>query len=184
MKKMTKKLLWAPWRMGYINGGKEEGCLFCRKGAGKDDLADHVVARGERCFVLLNLFPYNSGHLMVAPYRHTGKLEDLEPEESAELMDLVRESVRVLKGRLAPEGFNVGFNLGKSAGAGIVDHLHLHIVPRWSGDTNFMPVISDTRVVPQALEDTARIIREAFPRTGRKPEGNKATEGQPFTKES
>ncbi len=148
--------------MGYINGEKEDGCLFCRKAAGKDDVASHVVARGERSFVLLNLFPYNSGHLMVAPYRHTGHLENLTPEEIADLMALVRKSIVVLKSRLAPEGFNVGFNLGKSAGAGIVDHLHLHIVPRWPGDTNFMPVITDTRVVPQALSDTARNLREGF----------------------
>jgi len=148
--------------MGYINGEKEAGCLFCRKAAGEDDLADHVVARGERSFVLLNLFPYNSGHLLVAPYRHTDLLEDLEPGETAEMMSLVRKSVEVLKGCLAPEGFNIGFNLGKSAGAGIVDHLHLHIVPRWEGDTNFMPVISDTRVVPQALAETGRVLREAF----------------------
>lgn len=159
---MAKKLLWAPWRMGYINGEKEDGCLFCRKAEGLDDAADHVVARGERSFVLLNLYPYNSGHLMVAPYRHTGRLEDLEPAEVADLMALVRKSIEVLKLRLAPEGFNVGFNLGKSAGAGIVEHIHLHIVPRWSGDTNFMPVITDTRVVPQALADTARILREGF----------------------
>jgi ATP adenylyltransferase len=159
---MKNKLLWAPWRMGYINGEKEDGCLFCRKAEGLDDVADHVVARGERSFVLLNLFPYNSGHLMVAPYRHTGELEDLAPEEIADLMALVRKAVEVLKNCLRPEGFNVGFNLGKAAGAGIVDHIHLHIVPRWQGDTNFMPVISDTRVVPQALDDTGRLLRDAF----------------------
>lgn len=148
--------------MGYINETKEAGCLFCRKAAGKSDAADHVVARGQRSFVLLNFFPYNSGHLMVAPYRHTGKLESLTTEEMADLMDLVRRSIAVLQRCLAPEGFNVGFNLGKSAGAGIVDHIHLHIVPRWQGDTNFMPVISDTRVVPQALAETGGMLRAAF----------------------
>lgn len=152
--------------MGYINGEKEGGCLFCRKAASGDDVANHVVARGERSFVLLNLYPYNSGHLMVAPCRHTGELESLDPEESADLMSLVGRSVAVLKRCLNPDGFNVGFNLGRAAGAGIVDHIHLHIVPRWQGDTNFMPVISDTRVVPQALADTGRLLRKAFAEAG------------------
>ncbi len=159
---MERKLLWAPWRMGYINGEKEDGCIFCRKAASKDDIDNQVVARGKQSFALLNLYPYTSGHLMVVPYRHTGQLESLDSEEIADLMALVRKSIEVLKHCLDPEGFNVGFNLGKSGGAGIVDHLHLHIVPRWAGDTNFMPVIADTRVVPQALADTARLLRAEF----------------------
>jgi len=130
-----------------------------------------VAARGESCFVLLNTFPYNNGHLMVAPYEHVGELESLSPEQCAELMHLVQQSIRALKLRFRPDGFNVGWNLGTVAGAGIADHLHIHIVPRWNGDTSFMPVLSDTSVVCQSLEAAYEELTEAFAEmvSGRKP---------------
>ncbi|MDP8213985.1 MAG: HIT domain-containing protein [Candidatus Euphemobacter frigidus] len=156
------RALWAPWRIKYILEEKEEGCLFCRKAKMGDDAANHIIARSKHSFTLLNIFPYNSGHLMVAPYRHTAELENLPEEEISDLMILVQKSVRALKRTLEPEGFNVGLNLGKSAGAGVIDHLHIHIVPRWQGDTNFMPVVADTDIIPQSLEETCRLLRGAF----------------------
>lgn len=156
------RALWAPWRIKYILEDKEEGCLFCRKAEMGNDAANHIIARSKHSFILLNIFPYNSGHLMVAPYRHTAELENLPEEELSDLMILVQKSVRALKRTLEPEGFNVGLNLGKSAGAGVIDHLHIHIVPRWQGDTNFMPVVADTDVIPQSLEETCRLLRGAF----------------------
>ncbi len=160
--KGRKNLLWAPWRIKYILEKKDEGCLFCGKSSPGDDAANFIIARGEYSFALLNVFPYNSGHLMIAPYRHTAELDNLPPEEVADLMALVRVAIKALKSSLAPEGFNIGLNLGKAAGAGVIDHLHIHIVPRWQGDTNFMPVIADTGVVPQSLEETCRVLRTAF----------------------
>jgi len=156
------KILWAPWRIRYILEEEEDGCLFCNKVQSTDDVNNHVIARSEHSFALLNIFPYNSGHMMVAPYRHTAELENLPVDEIADLMILVQRSIKALKEAMGPEGFNVGFNLGKSAGAGVVDHLHLHIVPRWQGDTNFMPVISDTDVVPQSLDSACRLLRKAM----------------------
>ena len=154
--------MWAPWRIRYILEDKEDGCLFCKKAALGDDAVAYIVDRGESSFALLNIFPYNSGHLMVAPYRHTEELEKLPVEEITDLMTLVQRSVKALKISMEPEGFNVGFNLGRSAGAGVIDHLHVHIVPRWQGDTNFMPVLADTGVVPQSLEAVYRLLRDAF----------------------
>ena len=149
--------LWAPWRIGYIAGENPPlppgatGCIFCDKPGAGDDAAHLVVARARTCFVLLNLYPYNNGHLMVAPYRHVARLEDLTDEEIAALMQAARRIEPVLRATLNPDGFNIGMNLGRVAGAGIDAHLHLHIVPRWSGDANFMPVLSDTKVIPQSL---------------------------------
>ncbi|MFH1038489.1 MAG: HIT domain-containing protein [PVC group bacterium] len=154
--------LWAPWRIAYILEEKENGCLFCRKAASRDDVADYIIARSSHSFALLNVFPYNSGHLMVAPCRHTAELENLQPEETADLAGLVQRAVRALKISLEPEGFNVGINLGRAAGAGVIDHLHIHVVPRWQGDTNFMPVIANTGVVPEALAATLATLRAAF----------------------
>jgi len=156
------KILWAPWRIRYILEEKEAGCLFCDKIHSNDDVDNHVIARSEHSFALLNIFPYNSGHMMVAPYGHTAGLEALPEKEDADLMMLVQRSIKALKETMGPEGFNVGLNLGRSAGAGVVDHLHIHIVPRWRGDTNFMPIIADTDVVPQSLAAACRLLREAM----------------------
>jgi ATP adenylyltransferase len=144
--------LWAPWRMAYIDAPKKvEGCVFCTKLETPDDREQLVLHRGRHCFIIMNLFPYNNGHLMVAPYRHTADLVGLTPEEQEELMTLTRHGVRLLKEAFRPEGFNLGMNLGRTAGAGVEDHLHMHIVPRWNGDTNFMAVVGDTKVLPDAL---------------------------------
>jgi ATP adenylyltransferase len=161
-KTSRRKILWAPWRIRYILDEKEDGCLFCNKIQSNDDVNNHVIARSDHSFALLNIFPYNSGHIMVAPYRHTAELENLPAEEVSDLMLLVQRSIKALKETMEPEGFNVGLNLGRSAGAGVVDHLHIHIVPRWQGDTNFMPVIADTDVIPQSLDAACHLLREAM----------------------
>lgn len=145
--------LWAPWRMEYILGPKDGDCFLCAAAAATDDRPHHVVRRGKACFGLLNRYPYNNGHLMVAPYRHVRGLDELNDTERLELMSLADELVRLLRDAIKPEGFNLGLNLGKVAGAGLESHLHLHIVPRWAGDTNFMPILADTKVVPQALDE-------------------------------
>lgn len=155
-------VLWAPWRMEYIKAPKPKGCIFCEKPAAGNDAANHIVWRGQRAFVLLNTFPYNNGHMMVAPYAHIGNLEDLEPEVLNELMSLCQDAIRALKKDFKPDGVNLGINLGAAAGAGVKDHLHIHIVPRWQGDTNFMAVVTDTRVIPQSLDDAYRRLHEAF----------------------
>lgn len=146
------KQIWAPWRKSYIEQGVSRGCIFCDKAKGRNDKKNHVVHRWETCFSMLNLFPYNGGHLMVAPYRHVAGLDGLESPELTELIASVRDSIALLKRALKPDGFNVGINLGQIAGAGVADHVHIHVVPRWSGDTNFMPVIADTKVIPQSLD--------------------------------
>jgi ATP adenylyltransferase len=156
--------LWSPWRMEYILRGEGEdggGCLFCDlAAAGRDqDEANHLLARGRLSFVLLNAFPYNPGHLMVAPYRHVGDFEELTAEELAELMAFAGQAIRALREESGPHGFNLGMNLGQVAGAGIADHLHLHLVPRWGGDTNFMPVVGQTKVLPELLAETDRRLR-------------------------
>ena len=145
--------LWAPWRMEYILGPKDGECFLCAAARSTDDRACHVVRRGEGCFALLNRYPYNNGHLMVAPYRHVRGLAEMTPAERIELMELASGLVERLRETIRPEGFNLGLNLGKVAGAGLESHLHLHIVPRWNGDTNFMPVLADTKVIPQALDE-------------------------------
>jgi ATP adenylyltransferase len=138
------------------------GCVFCDKASAGDDIANLVIHRGRTCFVLMNLFPYNNGHLMIAPYRHTAALAELDTEAQAELMSLCGDAMAALDRAFHPEGYNVGMNLGKVAGAGIADHLHLHIVPRWNGDTNFMPVLAETKVLPDSLESSCRKIRDAW----------------------
>ena len=154
--------LWAPWRIDYIRCAKTDGCFFCEKGIRMEDVADHVIARGETAFVLMNDFPYNSGHILVAPYRHVSDLSLLEVDERNEIMTLLVKAEETLRRVMAPGGFNIGFNLGEPAGAGVADHVHGHVVPRWNGDTNFMPVLADRRVVPEALEETAHLLREAW----------------------
>ncbi|MCS1408831.1 MAG: AP-4-A phosphorylase [Verrucomicrobia subdivision 3 bacterium] len=158
--------LHAPWRISYILSPKPpKGAesLFTRIAQSDDDITNLVVHRDRHCFVLMNRYPYNGGHLMVVPYKETSELEDLDDTELSALMLMTRRSIRVLKAVMDPDGFNVGLNLGKVAGAGIEEHLHYHVVPRWSGDSNFMPVIAHTGVVPEALMETAAKIREAFP---------------------
>jgi ATP adenylyltransferase len=157
------KRLWAPWRMEYIAGEQRPGCLFCRVIEHPDDKdAELVVWRPEGAVVMLNKFPYNSGHAMVAPVAHKGGLEDLDDAESADLMRALRRTITVLRATLKPEGFNIGANIGRVAGAGMPDHVHLHVVPRWNGDTNFMPVLGEVKVVNEHLTQTAAKLREAF----------------------
>ena len=156
--------LWAPWRMQFVAGPKTTGCFLCEKGtaAPEADLDNLVIARGELAYVLLNAFPYNSGHVLVAPYRHVPQLADLTGGEWQDVIALTLRAQAVMNACMRPDGFNFGFNLGAAAGAGVPGHLHGHLVPRWTGDTNFMPVLGDTRVVPQALADTARFLRQQW----------------------
>jgi ATP adenylyltransferase len=157
-------VLHAPWRIDYILAPKQaqDESLFTRIARSSDDTAHHVIARRKTCYALLNTYPYNGGHLMVVPYRQISDLADLTDEESAELMKLMQECVAAIKRCMKPDGFNVGINIGKCAGAGIANHLHIHVVPRWSGDTNFMPVLGQTSVLPQALTEVATQLREAL----------------------
>lgn len=155
--------LWRPWRMAYIKGSeRHSSCFLCEKSGSDDDEENLVLGRGKKVFALLNLFPYNTGHLMVAPYRHVGELDELEHEEMDEIWRWVTLSVEAHRRTTHPQGFNVGINLGIVAGAGVPGHLHVHVVPRWGGDTNFMPVIAETKVLPEMLSDTYRTLRPAF----------------------
>jgi ATP adenylyltransferase len=161
--------LWSPWRMEYIQsatepGGPDDGrCVFCEIPEGEE--ASRVLAKGSLAYVVLNKFPYNPGHLLVVPLRHVGDLEDLTPEESAESHSLLVLSVHALREESAPHGFNIGMNLGRGAGAGIPAHVHWHVVPRWNGDTNFMSVVGETRVLPELLADSARRLAPRFSAT-------------------
>ncbi|MBI3649295.1 MAG: HIT domain-containing protein [Actinobacteria bacterium] len=158
--------LWSPWRMEYIESSKEEpegGCVFCAMlDRSDDDPEARILARGELAFVTLAKFPYNPGHLLILPVRHTGELEELTPQENGEIALLLQRSLAALRHESAPHGFNVGLNLGRVAGAGIPDHLHWHVVPRWGGDTNFMPVVGGTRVLPELLAETYARLRRRF----------------------
>jgi ATP adenylyltransferase len=152
--------LWAPWRLEYVQSADEEpGCVFCNA-LGRSDEDSLVVQRGSRAFVLLNKFPYASGHLMIAPERHVGDFGALVEEETVEIHRLADDAMRALGDVYSPDGFNLGWNLGRVAGAGVVDHVHLHVVPRWSGDTNFMPVLADVKVLPEHLLETRRKLAE------------------------
>jgi ATP adenylyltransferase len=160
-------LLHAPWRIDYILAPKNparsgEASLFTRIAESTDDESNYVLTRGQTCYALLNAYPYNGGHVMVVPYRQVPDWDGLEDLELLELLQMTRRCQQAIKTVMRPDGFNVGANLGKVAGAGIVEHLHLHIVPRWSGDTNFMPVIANTNVVPAALKETAAKLRSAL----------------------
>jgi ATP adenylyltransferase len=164
--------LWAGWRSAYVaaagNGafdpGPGEGSVFTRiLASGLTDDETHVVWRGETCFAILNAFPYTSGHVLVTPYREVGELEDMTPAETAEMWGAVRDAVVALKAAYAPHGVNVGMNLGEAAGAGIPSHLHVHVLPRWNADSNFMTAVAETRVLPEALGDTWRKLRDAWP---------------------
>lgn len=164
---MTLDRLYTPWRLAYVTGAaKSADCVFCTAQSNGDAEA-LIVFRGATCFVILNLFPYNNGHLMVVPNRHIASLVDARPDELSELMALTRVSEIALREAFSPQGMNMGLNLGKAAGAGILEHLHLHIVPRWNGDTNFMTIVGQTRVLPQELPVTADRLRPIFERIGR-----------------
>jgi ATP adenylyltransferase len=155
--------MWAPWRLEYIEQADEqEGCVFCRAAAAADE-EGLVVTRGEQAFALLNRFPYSSGHLMIAPSRHTGDFEELSDEEVVEIHRLAGQGMGALAHVFSPHGYNLGWNLGRIAGAGITDHVHLHVVPRWAGDTNFMPVLADVKVLPEHLLATRSKLASAWP---------------------
>ncbi len=156
--------LHAPWRIDYILAPKPEltDSLFTRIAQSNDDEANHVIARDRTCYALLNTYPYTGGHLLIVPYRQAADLNDLTDEELTDLMKLTRRCVNALTSVMKPAGFNIGLNLGKVAGAGIQEHLHVHVVPRWQGDTNFMPVLANTTVVPQALRELASQLRAAL----------------------
>ena len=151
--------IFAPWRIRYIEAPKYEGCIFCDFPKENRDEEKLILYRGKRCFIIMNNYPYNPGHVMIAPYRHVGNLEELNDEETLEMMKLSQKVIKAIRKAMNPDGFNLGINIGKVAGAGIEDHVHLHIVPRWNGDTNFMPVLADVRVIPEAVEDSYKKIK-------------------------
>ena len=154
--------IWAPWRMEYIQMKKPKGCILCGKPKQDKDAENYILYRGDKNFVIMNSYPYNPGHLMIVPYRHIASLEELTDEERHEHFDIVSQSIRVLRQVFNPGGFNLGINIGKVAGAGIADHIHTHVVPRWQGDTNCMTVISDVRVIPEALAETYQKLKGKF----------------------
>lgn len=163
---MTKKRLWAPWRAPYISGARSKrggNCLFCEKARSKQDVRNLLIHRGRHAYSLLNLYPYNNGHAMVAPYRHVGEVSALTPEEWLDLWRLASDLLRRMKKIFSPQGFNLGINLGRAAGAGIPKHLHLHIVPRWLGDTNFMSTVADARVISHSLRSARSLLANAHP---------------------
>jgi ATP adenylyltransferase len=153
--------MWTPWRMAYIRREKRPGCIFCDMLEAEDDRANLILHRGELAFLVLNKYPYNNGHLMAVPYRHVDTLEALTLEEGADMMAMVSLGIRALRRSANPHGFNVGVNIGKVAGAGVLDHIHTHIVPRWEGDANFMPVLGDVRLIPQDLGETYNELKAA-----------------------
>ncbi|MFH1338683.1 MAG: HIT domain-containing protein [Candidatus Omnitrophota bacterium] len=156
--------IWAPWRIGYIKnaGRKSSGCLFCR--SLKSKRKNYIIARNKYSFAMLNVFPYNNGHVMISPKRHVKKLEALNGKEIADVFGMLKQIIRLLNRVLKPAGFNIGINIGKCGGAGIPDHLHLHVVPRWEADTNFMPVLSDTKVISQSLDDLYNELKKEIKR--------------------
>lgn len=154
--------LWAPWRLEYILSEKKGGCVFCKVPKEKKDRENLILHRGEGHFLILNAYPYNNGHMMVVPYRHTSTLSGWEGGERSEFMELADLAVELLKMTMNPDGFNIGINMGEPAGAGIADHIHLHVVPRWSGDNNFMPVMSETRVIPEHILSTYDKLQAAL----------------------
>ena len=157
--------LWAPWRMEYIMreaGNKTDGCVFCNIINENDDSINHIVHRGESCFTVLNKFPYNNGHVMVIPYKHVDDLLLLSPKVQNECQLLINKTIAALRIALNPQGINVGLNLGSAAGAGIAEHMHYHILPRWQGDTNFMPAVAGVKVISESLDETYKKLKEAF----------------------
>jgi ATP adenylyltransferase len=154
--------LWAPWRIDYILGEKEDGCIFCNRLNQTEDRKNLILVRGEKSFVMMNRYPYNNGHLMVAPNRHEGDIVSIEEDEILEMFFLIQQSKLALSASMRPDGFNIGVNLGRVAGAGVEDHLHFHIVPRWNGDTNFMPVLGDVKVISEHLLSTYDKLEKTF----------------------
>ena len=154
--------LWAPWRLEYIQSPDSARCIFCLDESMADDRARLIVARGQRSFVIMNRYPYSNGHLMVSPYRHLADFAELDEDEILEIHRLTVLCQKTLRDVCAAQGFNVGWNLGQVAGAGVADHIHVHIVPRWAGDCNFMPILADTRVIPQHIERTYALLVKAF----------------------
>ncbi len=154
------KVLWAPWRLRYIEQARvPQECIFCLKPKEKRDFENFILYRGKTCFTIMNIFPYANGHLMVAPYRHIADFDDLTARETIELVESLSRAMKILKRGLKPDGFNIGLNLGKIAGAGVEDHVHFHVVPRWLGDSNFMPVIGEVKVIPEHIETTYRKLK-------------------------
>lgn len=156
------ELIWAPWRMGYIRSKERSGCPFCLDQREGFDRERHVLAKGKHAYVCMNLYPYNNGHLLIPPYEHTGDLTSLSVDALAEMSELMRLSIQVLTEWSHPQGFNVGYNLGEAGGAGVADHVHMHVIPRWFGDTSFLCVISSTKVVVQALDETYNELAPLF----------------------
>ena len=161
---MADDLIWAPWRAAFILGKKEKGCILCNRLRRKDSTKNLILYRGPNCAVIMNKYPYNTGHLMVIPNRHLSRIEKLHKDEASEFFALIQQSVAIIKKTLAPQSLNVGMNLGRSAGAGIPGHLHMHIVPRWRGDTNFMPVIGKTHIVSIPLEPVYKQLKVEYDR--------------------
>jgi ATP adenylyltransferase len=159
------KTLWAPWRMEYIlkaQEGNSEACIFCSRISRDEDKNNLILWRSKKSFIIMNRFPYNNGHLMIVPYRHSGNFLDLEPEENVDLSGLIQFSIKAIDRLMKPQGYNIGMNLGRVAGAGVEDHVHYHLVPRWNGDTNYMPVISGTKVISESLNATYDKLLNSF----------------------
>ena len=154
--------IWAPWRVEFIKMGEPKGCFLCDRPKQNNDAANYILYRGDKNFIILNSYPYNPGHLMIVPYRHVANLEELTDGERYEHFEIVSRSIKVLKQVFNPDGFNIGINIGRVAGAGIDKHIHTHIVPRWQGDSNFMPVIADTKVINEALAETYDKLKGKF----------------------
>jgi ATP adenylyltransferase len=157
--------LWTPWRMGYLQGdpdARPDYCIFCHK-IEAEDAPEHVIFRSEHVFVTLNLYPYNNGHLLIVPYAHVADLNDLPVPTLTDMMQTAQEALTALRAVYHPQAFNMGLNLGQAAGAGIAEHLHLHVVPRWEGDSNYMTIVAGTRIIPDLLDDTYRKLRDAWP---------------------
>ncbi len=154
--------LWAPWRMEYIRTKNETGCIFCNKKNSEDDENNLVLYRGNECFILMNLYPYSNGHIMISPYLHSSETSDLSSKCNEEIMRFANKAMNILSSTMNAEGFNFGANIGKAGGAGIADHLHYHVIPRWSGDTNFMPVIGNTKVMVEGLTETWMSLKSKF----------------------
>ena len=156
------KQLWAPWRMEYVKSEKSDECIFCSLPKANEDTKNYILHRGQSAFIIMNIFPYNSAHVMESPFRHIGCLTAQNPDESKEMNSLALRTIEILRAVINPEGFNVGYNIGKAAGAGYDEHIHCHIVPRWTGDTNFMPVLAETKVHPEHLKTTYKKLLPHF----------------------
>jgi len=167
------KRLWAPWRMPYLKDPKPAGCIFCVKTRQSDDRTNLILYRGRQAFVMMNLYPYSNGHLLVSPYRHVASIEELDPATLTDLMRTAQRALRAVRIAYKPDAFNLGINQGREAGAGIEAHVHLHIVPRWNGDTNFMPVLAGTRVIPEHLESAYDRLLPLFKTARKKTKGKR-----------